>query len=759
MLNMPIIKFEKSVNYLTNQLEIQENNKQLLLDITANIKLMSNSDADNQNLNNLLNQANVLLQKTSTNITSIEQSELEISNITNELSNLLNDKNRTSKTKEYYIVAFSNIKNSIVTYTNNFIELQKELENDNNRFNEFINVNNFKYNFTSVSNDKSNNSEEYKYTGFSIDDSEIKNNNLEDIEDVEINKNTDTDIISNTNDNADDYQSISIEDLFLLEDLSNDINLQDELIPDIGENNSSNEIKNDIIDDNDNIDENIIDDITDNDINVDVVDNNTESNINEDIIEKDNASFEELLLDNLSLEDLDLQISDENTDTSEINMNEDVTSDITPDINEELLDEISLEDLSKDFELDNIEPEVVENTVFNSSESQSTPRIHYSYSELKNELNNMFNEINGSAKENNITTPQEDAYEDEDASNTDNLDDLLIEDIDSILLDNTDIVEDTDNSNELLFDNNNKDNNNEEIPIEQNIELTDNNTKFKETLPNNNFSLIEEGILSEYSSFEPLQKSNTLSDNIETSQNEEKVIESFMNNYNDLIDTGTNEVKNIDLDDLVEDIEINDISTITENFETLDNIEIQNGNEEYDNPEVEIEEKAETLLDEKNKELANSLNKSNTEIDEKIEKIIEAQNDNSDLIISERTHYIYLPYKTDELINYIENYPEVYSSLSDVVKREFVLPFDYYISHPIKSRFEETYNLIKNREHKSSIDALKVALKISKMDNLNPAIIAACKTEYDLNNYLYHLSKNEVKNFKMFNIIYDINPL
>ena len=484
----------------------------------------------------------------------------------------------------------------------------------------------------------------------------------------------------------------------MLEDLSNDINLQDELIPDIGENNSSNEIKNDIVDDNDNIDENIIDDITDNDINVDVVDNNTESNINEDIIEEDNASFEELLLDNLSLEDL-----------------------------------------SKDFELDNIEPEVVENTVFNSSESQSTPRIHYSYSELKNELNNMFNEINGSAKENSITTPQEDAYEDENASNTDN-------------------------SNELLFDNNNKDNNNEdykieEIPIEQNIELTDNNTKFKETLPNNNFSLIEEGILSEYSSFEPLQKSNTLSDNIETSQNEEKVIESFMNNYNDLMDTETNDVKNIDLDDLVEDIEINDISTITENFETLDNIEIQNGNEEYDNPEVEIEEKAETLLDEKNKELANSLNKSNTEIDEKIEKIIEAQNDNSDLIISERTHYIYLPYKTDELINYIENYPEVYSSLSDVVKREFVLPFDYYISHPIKSRFEETYNLIKNREHKSSIDALKVALKISKMDNLNPAIIAACKTEYDLNNYLYHLSKNEVKNFKMFNIIYDINPL
>ena len=70
MINMPIIKFEKSVNYLTNQLEVQENNKQLLLDITANIKLMSNSDVKNPTLNNLLDSANTLLQKISTNSTS-----------------------------------------------------------------------------------------------------------------------------------------------------------------------------------------------------------------------------------------------------------------------------------------------------------------------------------------------------------------------------------------------------------------------------------------------------------------------------------------------------------------------------------------------------------------------------------------------------------------------------------------------------------------------------------------------------------------
>ena len=40
MLNMPILKFEKSSKYLESQLEIQSNNKQLILDIITNIGLI-----------------------------------------------------------------------------------------------------------------------------------------------------------------------------------------------------------------------------------------------------------------------------------------------------------------------------------------------------------------------------------------------------------------------------------------------------------------------------------------------------------------------------------------------------------------------------------------------------------------------------------------------------------------------------------------------------------------------------------------------
>ena len=158
-----------------------------------------------------------------------------------------------------------------------------------------------------------------------------------------------------------------------------------------------------------------------------------------------------------------------------------------------------------------------------------------------------------------------------------------------------------------------------------------------------------------------------------------------------------------------------------------------------------------------NKQVKNTDN--NSEFEEKIKQILSATENNNDLIISERTRKIYLPYTIDELIEFIENYPDVYSSLSDVVLQEFVLSFDYFITHPVKARFEEAYNLIKNREHNTSFEAFKIAIKVSKMNNLNPAIIAACKNEYDLNNYIYHLNSNSLNKFKSFKIYYDITPL
>ena len=99
-------------------------------------------------------------------------------------------------------------------------------------------------------------------------------------------------------------------------------------------------------------------------------------------------------------------------------------------------------------------------------------------------------------------------------------------------------------------------------------------------------------------------------------------------------------------------------------------------------------------------------------IEEKINKIKTAESDNETLVISERTNSIYLPYKISELLRYIETYPNVYASLAEVVDQEFILPFDYFMNHPFKSRFFETYNLIRNRQGKPATHAVRAGLKL-----------------------------------------------
>ena len=105
------------------------------------------------------------------------------------------------------------------------------------------------------------------------------------------------------------------------------------------------------------------------------------------------------------------------------------------------------------------------------------------------------------------------------------------------------------------------------------------------------------------------------------------------------------------------------------------------------------------------------------------------------------------------------SYPDSYESLQDVVEQEFILPFDYFKKHPSKSRFTETYNLLKNREGRNFMKSVSYAFRLLKKNNLNPAIIASCKTQHELDSYLYYLESNNLKLFKFFNVIYEVNPM
>ena len=133
--------------------------------------------------------------------------------------------------------------------------------------------------------------------------------------------------------------------------------------------------------------------------------------------------------------------------------------------------------------------------------------------------------------------------------------------------------------------------------------------------------------------------------------------------------------------------------------------------------------------------------------------------DNNCHIVSESSKKVYLPYSKKEILDYLEKYPEQYNSFSDVVNQEFICPLDLYIKHPVFSRFKEAYYLIRDREAKPVLDAIKIALDVMFNYDLNPAIIAACKSQAQLENYLMCLKNKNLNSFKDFEIRFEVAPL
>lgn len=133
-------------------------------------------------------------------------------------------------------------------------------------------------------------------------------------------------------------------------------------------------------------------------------------------------------------------------------------------------------------------------------------------------------------------------------------------------------------------------------------------------------------------------------------------------------------------------------------------------------------------------------------------------NENKVLIISEKENKVYLPYKKTELKAYLSQYPTSYYSYKNVIEKEFILPLNYFMNNPSMARFRETYSLYRDREATSVVEALKKALSLAFKSELNPAVIAACKTKKQLNNFILCLDENKINDFSDFEIIYDVKP-
>jgi len=131
--------------------------------------------------------------------------------------------------------------------------------------------------------------------------------------------------------------------------------------------------------------------------------------------------------------------------------------------------------------------------------------------------------------------------------------------------------------------------------------------------------------------------------------------------------------------------------------------------------------------------------------------------DNGVLLISEVQNKVILPYTGKEVTDILNNENNDYQTADDVINTVFTRPFNYY-KNQFVCRFKEAVDLVTTKEHMSLRDGINLGTELCKKRYLHPAIISACKTIDELDVYLDCLDKNELDDFKIFEIKYELHP-
>ena len=191
-----------------------------------------------------------------------------------------------------------------------------------------------------------------------------------------------------------------------------------------------------------------------------------------------------------------------------------------------------------------------------------------------------------------------------------------------------------------------------------------------------------------------------------------------------------------------EDVTTNYINGLTADLsKTLEKMK-----DEYElEKEKIINEKIDTKLVEENK------------LDNNEKKGLNIKN-NDTLLISEKLGKVILPYKAEEVLDIFNNGNGKYSSLGEVIEEKFTRKFSDFKNQYI-SRYKETLKLTREREKFSLSDSIILATEIMYKKYLHPAIIAACRTLDELDVYIDCLDKNELEDFKIFKIRYELYPM
>ena len=142
---------------------------------------------------------------------------------------------------------------------------------------------------------------------------------------------------------------------------------------------------------------------------------------------------------------------------------------------------------------------------------------------------------------------------------------------------------------------------------------------------------------------------------------------------------------------------------------------------------------------------------------EEITSISEIELDDDTKIIEKTLIYsnnsIILPYSTEDLCTYFSNNPEKYTSLKDIIRKEYTIGLNDIKNTP-KTRFIEIFNLAKNKSNLSLPKATSIASELSFNPNIDPVIVKACSSIEELDSYIDCMENNKLNKFNGFKILY-----
>ncbi len=275
---------------------------------------------------------------------------------------------------------------------------------------------------------------------------------------------------------------------------------------------------------------------------------------------------------------------------------------------------------------------------------------------------------------------------------------------------------------------------------------------------------------------------------INVDSNTSDIIIKFLNDFEISLDLSNNNISalkdlNKQLDELIKldsiDLEIINNFNITY-FETNENLlnntlQIEQtlastlnfsqfvfSNSPKDNSNVENKEEAISLVANTEETLEAPVENDNIASVDDVERVPETPVDSTNslentLIVSELKGKVFLPYTLSCLNDTLKNNPDKYSSIEDIIEKEYTLPYELFKS-PAIARFKEAFKLMRTKEKQSIRKAFDLGMELLFNYNLHPAIISACKNLDELDIYLDYLETNETHKFKCFDIKFEIAP-